>query len=476
MRARDEQRGETAGAPCRSRRAPAWIAQPVRPAARIPATTSVTSASPHVGVVLREARARSRWSPGSSGAAPPSRDARSTAAAASSRPAWSVGPPCRSTRSGWARRSRVGPVHRSPCTVSPSPDHVTALGSGGHRVELAAGAPRARAVRVPGRVDDRDLGRGAAARAHRAMPPRAPVDAVVPAAVTTAGTSPSTRRAPGARSRPRCDQHDGGAGRATTRTNAGPGPHAGSAWSCASTRRGARTCRRPGGEPHVPPTASRPRRTRANVGRARTGAADRDVVAAGDDACRSQSARRRARCATPSTACSARSHSCQATAPSVGDQTGSHAESACDRRWGQSEPSRGATATSQASSCSSTNATRSPPGATVGAAAWPSRSTRRPSAGDVDGDEAAVGGRVDQRVVARPAVPPAAVRPDRSHRELGGEGQRGRGSVGGGNHEVDPAPERVEPRQAGATGDQRASPNAASVPPQGPGSPSSARG
>ncbi len=72
---------------------------------------------------------------------------------------------------------------------------------------------------------------------------------------------------------------------------------------------------------------------------------------------------------------------------------------------------------------------------------------RRSAAND---EEATVGGGVDQRVVVDPAVPAAAVRPERGHRELGGEGDRRGGPSAGADHEVDPAAERVEPGQPGA--------------------------
>ncbi len=68
-----------------------------------------------------------------------------------------------------------------------------------------------------------------------------------------------------------------------------------------------------------------------------------------------------------------------------------------------------------------------------------------------DREESPVGRRVHQGVLGRPAVPTAPVRADGGHRELGRDHRRDpRRAVGGCHHEVDPAAEGVEPRQARA--------------------------
>ncbi len=64
-------------------------------------------------------------------------------------------------------------------------------------------------------------------------------------------------------------------------------------------------------------------------------------------------------------------------------------------------------------------------------------------------EEPAVGRGVDEGVVVDPGVAAAAVGTERGHGHLGGDGEVGARTVGGGHHEIDPAAEGVEPGQAG---------------------------
>ena len=152
----------------------------------------------------------------------------------------------------------AGGSQSSPCTVSPSaPGHVIGLGSGRSWASSSAGAPRRRTSRRTGcRVEHRHLRRGAPARPDardaRADPSRG------------RGASPWTRRSAASSSasatttrRPKPSSLRRARSRAPSGDHANdrwPGPHVGSAWSCASAEHARRCVADAGDAPHVPPT------------------------------------------------------------------------------------------------------------------------------------------------------------------------------------------------------------------------------
>ena len=148
-----QQRGEPARAPADHRDA-RRVGPALAPAARIPAAVSATSTIAPSGRAVPIA-GRSRWSPGSSGAAPPTPRHEVPHPRLPVDAAWPVGPPCTSTSSGGAG-GRPGPpasasggatAARAPLAVAARPRDRGGLGRS--TASSSAGAPRARAVRAP---------------------------------------------------------------------------------------------------------------------------------------------------------------------------------------------------------------------------------------------------------------------------------------------------------------------------------------
>ena len=232
-------------------------------------------------------RARTRSSPGSRGAAPPTRvdtnqrtrglpvDGRLVGRAAVDVD--------EQRRCRVRRRARTSDgSHRSPCTVSPSaPGHVIGVGSGRSTPSSSAGAPRRHASRAPvvgiehGQLAAR-CGRRSGCRRCPQCPSRGrwcqPFDTSTAAGSRSPSSVTTTRRP-----KPSSLRHDRDRARrrATTRTNAGPDP---------TTARRARAVRRArhagaaptcGDGPHVQPAVALGDERQRDRRRARTAAGRR---------------------------------------------------------------------------------------------------------------------------------------------------------------------------------------------------------